>query len=406
MGYYDDHMRTNKPKRKWLLPSILGFILGTVAIFLLIPALFQANLLPYDLSANDETEERVQNNTESGNSEGVNEVRNVNVDITTQITDIVDDVSEAVVGVVNIQNQSIFGRQPTTNEAGTGSGVIYKVEGDYAYIVTNFHVIEGADTVEISFANDEQVEAEVIGGDVFTDLAVIRVDATNVEKVIEMGSSDNLNVGEPVIAIGNPLGMQFAGSVTQGIISGKDRVIPVDLTGDGIPDWQVEVVQTDAAINPGNSGGALVNMQGELIGINTLKIAAPQYEGLGFAIPIDFARPVIEDLEKDGNVTRSYLGIVPYSLEDIAQFHWQHTLRLPADVQGGVIVESVERISPADQAGLEQYDVIVAFDGQEINNVLELRKYLYNDTDPGDEIVVHFYRAGELMETTVTLSAQ
>lgn len=406
MGYYDDHMRTNKPKRKWLLPSILGFILGTVAIFLLIPALFQANLLPYDLSANDETEERVQNNTESGNSEGVNEVRNVNVDITTQITDIVDDVSEAVVGVINIQNQSIFGRQPTTNEAGTGSGVIYKVEGDYAYIVTNFHVIEGADTVEISFANDEQVEAEVIGGDVFTDLAVIRVDATNVEKVIEMGSSDNLNVGEPVIAIGNPLGMQFAGSVTQGIISGKDRVIPIDLTGDGISDWQVEVVQTDAAINPGNSGGALVNMQGELIGINTLKIAAPQYEGLGFAIPIDFARPVIEDLEKDGTVTRSYLGIVPYSLEDIAQFHWQHTLRLPADVQGGVIVESVERISPADQAGLEQYDVIVAFDGQEINNVLELRKYLYNDTDPGDEIVVHFYRAGELMETTVTLSAQ
>lgn len=410
LGYYDDHMRTNQQKRKWLLPTITGFILGIVILFIAIPFLAKYDLLPYDFSTeavqkDDEERDTTQGN-EQNNDLTPGDVTNVNVEITSQITNIVDEVSDAVVGVINIQNQSIFGRRSSQNEAGTGSGVIYKVEGDNAYIVTNYHVVENADTVEIVFSNDEQVEAEVIGGDVFSDLAVLRVDASYVDKVIEMGSSDNLKVGEPVIAIGNPLGMQFAGSVTQGIISGKDRVIPLDLTGDGVPDWQVEVIQTDAAINPGNSGGALVNMEGQLIGINTLKIASSRYEGLGFAIPIDLAKPIIADLERDGTVTRSYLGIVPYSLEDVAQYHWHNTLGLPRDIEGGVIVDLVEKISPADQAGLRQYDVIVAMDGKPIMNVMELRQFLFRETKPGDEIVVEFYRDGKLMKTTVTLSTQ
>ncbi|MGM8215809.1 S1C family serine protease [Bacillaceae bacterium W0354] len=406
MGYYDDHMRKNKKEKSWLLPTALGFILGAIIILLALPALVQANLIPYDLTIQEQEDENVQLENVSGKNEDKVEVTNVNVEINSQITQIVDEVSDAVVGVLNIQNQSIFGRQPNTNQAGTGSGVVYKVDGDYAYIVTNYHVIEGADSVEIAFSNDEQVEAEVIGGDVFTDLAVIRVDASHVDKVIEMGSSENLKVGEPVLAIGNPLGLQFAGSVTQGIVSGKDRIIPLDLSGDRVPDWQAEVIQTDAAINPGNSGGALVNMQGQLIGINTLKIASSQYEGLGFAIPIDIARPVIEDLEEDGTVTRSYMGIVPYSLEDVAQYHWHNTLGLPKGIEGGVIIDQVERVSPADQAGLQQYDVIVALDDTEIMNVLQLRKYLFTETEPGDEMVVKFYRDGELMEATVTLSTQ
>ena len=147
-------------------------------------------------------------------------------------------------------------------------------------------------------------------------------------------------------------------------------------------------------------------MEGQLIGINTLKIASSRYEGLGFAIPIDLAKPIIADLERDGTVTRSYLGIVPYSLEDVAQYHWHNTLGLPRDIEGGVIVDLVEKISPADQAGLRQYDVIVAMDGKPIMNVMELRQFLFRETKPGDEIVVEFYRDGKLMKTTVTLSTQ
>ncbi|WP_017187680.1 S1C family serine protease, partial [Alkalibacillus haloalkaliphilus] len=286
------------------------------------------------------------------------------------------------------------------------SGVVYKQTDGEAYVVTNYHVIEGADSVEVVFSEEEQVEAEVIGGDMYSDLAVLRVEDTFVDQVIELGQSETINVGEPVLAIGNPLGLQFAGSVTQGIISGKDRLIPIDYTQNGVIDWQMEVIQTDAAINPGNSGGALVNLEGELIGINSMKIASPQLEGLGFAIPIDMARPIMEELEQQGAVTRSYLGISPYSLQDVAQHHLRNTLNLPEDVDRGVLVASVETISPADQAGFEQYDVIIDMNGEEIGNVFELRQYLYNETNPGDEIDITFYRNGELYETSLTLTSQ
>ncbi|PKR77405.1 serine protease [Halalkalibacillus sediminis] len=409
MGYYDDHHmnRRLKSKRGWLLPTLVGLVLGIVLIILALPTLVKANFLPYEISVQDVDDENVEQDDAGDQGEG--ESKSVSVDISSQATEVVQGVSNTVVGVVNIQqSQNIFGQSSERDDeqAGTGSGVIYKVQDDRAYIVTNYHVIQGASTVEIVFADEEQVEAEVVGGDVYTDLAVLTVDASNVEETIEFGNSDELNVGEPVLAIGNPLGLQFAGSVTQGIISGKERLIPQDLNQDGRPDWQAEVLQTDAAINPGNSGGALVNMEGQLIGINSLKIGAAQVEGLGFAIPIDYARPVIDQLEENGAVSRSYLGITPYSLSDVAQYHWQNTLDLPDDVESGVIVDAVENVSPADQAGLEQYDVIVELNGETITNVLELRQYLYNETEPGEELTITYYRDGELQETTATLSAQ
>ncbi|WP_439646615.1 S1C family serine protease [Piscibacillus salipiscarius] len=267
-------------------------------------------------------------------------------------------------------------------------------------------MIQGADSVEVVLKDEEQIEAELIGGDVYTDLAVLKVDAKHIEQVIDLGSSDNLKVGEPVIAIGNPLGLQFAGSVTQGIISGKDRLIPQDFNNDGNADWQAEVIQTDAAINPGNSGGALVNMDGQLVGINSMKYASAKLEGLGFAIPIDLARPLIEDLEEDGSVTRAYMGVEIFSLSDVPQYHWQNTLNLPNDVESGVIIDGVERMSPADQAGLQQYDVIVQMGDTAINNVLELRQYLFTKVSPGDEVTITFYRDGEKQEKTIKLVAQ
>src|SRR5699024_3188363 len=236
------------------------------------------------------------------------EVRNVEVDISTDLSEIVVNVSPAVVGVVNIQEQFNLWQQSESGEQGTGSGVIYIIEGDKAYIVTNHHVIQGANQVEISLGTEKTVEATLLGSDLYTDLAVIEMDASHADKSIELGNSENVKVGEPASAIGNPLGLNLAGSVTQGIISGTQRAIPQDFNNDGRADWQAEVIQTDAAINPGNSGGALLNLQGQLIGINSMKIAQSAVEGIGFAIPIDDAIPIINELEQSGEITRPFLG--------------------------------------------------------------------------------------------------
>ncbi|WP_053217752.1 S1C family serine protease [Virgibacillus senegalensis] len=405
MGYYDDHYqtsRTNKKKRNWFLPSLIGAVIGALIVIVALPALQEADLLPFQ-SAEQDSNEITQGNGEP--SQG-GTTANMNVDVSTQITEIVGEVTPAVVGVVNIQSSSNFWQQEESGQAGTGSGVIYKSEDGRAYVVTNHHVIEGADEVEVVLSDETHVSAQLLGSDVFTDLAVLEMDAEQVDKVIEIGNSENVKVGEPAIAIGNPLGLMFSGSVTQGIISGKQRAIPQDFNGDGRPDWQAEVIQTDAAINPGNSGGALINMGGQLIGINSMKIAQSSVEGIGFAIPIDSALPIIEQLETEGTVTRPYLGVEAYSLEEVAQVEWQRRLNLPEEVEGGIYLRSIEPMSPADQAGLRELDVITELDGNPIEDVIGLRKHLYQEKQVGDEMNVTFYRDGERQETTVTLASQ
>ena len=334
------------------------------------------------------------------------EVRNVSVNVSTEITEIVDGVAEAVVGVINIQHASFWQNEVASEEgeAGTGSGVIYKKENGRAYVVTNYHVIEGATTVEVSLVDGTRVPAEVLGEDPWTDLAVLVMEDSLVTKVATFGNSDNVRTGEPVIAIGNPLGLQFSGSVTQGIISGTDRSIPVDIDRDGNPDWHADVMQTDAAINPGNSGGALVNIQGQVIGVNSMKIAQEAVEGIGLSIPANTVIPIINDLEEYGEVQRPYFGVSIGSLADIPSYHWQQTLKLPNDVNYGVYITNIAGDSPASRAGLQQYDVIVELDGEPIYDVIELRKHLYNEKQVGEEMNVTFYRGREKQNTSVQLT--
>lgn len=410
MGYYDGHSentRRSKKSRGWLLPALIGLFIGVFLVILALPALMQSNLLPYDL-----TEQGSPQGENEGNSTGsLNQ--SINAEVSTQVTEVVEEVTPAVVGVVNLQqNQaSLFGEVPdsgsgSNEEAGTGSGVIYKEENGRAFVVTNHHVIEGAAEVEVVLSNDSQIAAEVVGSDLFSDLAVLEISAEEVEHVMEIGSSESVKVGEPAIAIGNPLGLRFSGSVTKGIISGTQRTVPQDFNMDGRPDWQAEVMQTDAAINPGNSGGALVNISGQLIGINSMKIAQSQVEGIGFAIPIDTAVPIMEELEETGSVTRPYLGVVAYSLEEIPQSEWQNTFNLPESVEGGIFIENIEAQSPADQAGLEQMDVITAIDGQPVRNLLDLRQHLYDEKEIGEEMEITFYRNGEENQVTAELASQ
>ncbi|APH07193.1 S1C family serine protease [Bacillus weihaiensis] len=401
MGYYDQDYENYNAKRQkgnrggWFLAGLVGAILGGLLMMFAFPAF--SRFLPYDMElGGDETQQQAETTESTGS------IKNVSVDVNTAITGIVDDVSEAVVGVVNLQDAGFWSE---TGEAGTGSGVIYKKEGQNAFVVTNHHVIAGASQVEISLSDGQRVPAEILGSDVLTDLAVLRVDSEKITKVADFGDSDKVKPGEPVIAIGNPLGLQFSGSVTQGIISGTERAIPIDENGDGQVDWNAEVLQTDAAINPGNSGGALINMDGKVIGINSMKIAQSAVEGIGLSIPVNHAIPIIADLEKYSEVRRPYMGIGMRSLNEISSYHKEQTLKLPEEISSGVIVMSVEPLSPAAQGGLQEFDVITEFAGEEVKDIIELRKVLYNQ-DVGDTIEFSFYRNGEKQSGKMKLGEQ
>ncbi|MFA1643681.1 S1C family serine protease [Chryseomicrobium aureum] len=386
--------RSEKPEKKrgiagYFLAGLSGVLVGALLLWFMMPSLQSA--LP-------------NNGTRTAGN--ITQTEQVSTEVTTDITSAVEKTSAAVVGITNLQEVNNFwsSEQSGEQEAGTGSGVIYKVEGDRAFIVTNHHVVDGANSIEVTLAGGKKVSAELVGSDVWTDLAVLEMDATDVETVIEFGDSDALTQGEPVIAIGNPLGLDFFGSVTTGILSGKERVIPVDLNEDGQQDWQTEVLQTDAAINPGNSGGALINIAGQLIGINSMKISTTTVEGIGLAIPINSAIPIIEDLEQNGEVKRPTMGVTLVDVEQVPSFHQQETLKLPEDITTGVVVDEVFDNSPAAAAGMQQYDVIVELDGEKVENMLDLRQYLYTEKEVGDTMDVKVYRQGEIVEFTLELT--
>lgn len=336
------------------------------------------------------------------------------------ITGIVDDTQNAVVSVSNFQRQqvnpygSFFGSSQgiqsledligTEVLAGTGSGVIYKVEGDLAYVVTNNHVIEGNDSLSVTMADGTEVEAEVIGADALSDLAVLQISSESVTDVIEFADSDATQVGSLAIAIGSPLGSEFATSVTQGIVSGLNRTIPVDTDGDGTSDWEMTLMQTDAAINPGNSGGALVNSKGQLIGINSSKLASSQIEGMGFAIPSNDVQQIVAQLEANGEVVRPVLGTTTVNLNQLPIDVRVNELGLPEEQTDGAIIIEVQNGSSAFNAGLEELDVIVAVNDEAIRSGQELRQNLYK-YQVGETISITIYRDGQEQTIDVTLQA-
>lgn len=372
----------------YFISALAGVMVGALLVWFLLPSVVT------NLPGGIETKT-------AGNK---TETQQLSVDITTDVTTAVEKASGAVVGVTNIQSVTNFWSQSqSTQEAGTGSGVIYKKEGGKAYVVTNYHVIEGAKSLEVTLADGTKGEAKLVGSDMWTDLAVLEISDKGVDTVIDFGDSDALKQGETVIAIGNPLGLDFLGSVTTGVVSGKDRAIPIDLNEDGIEDWQAEVLQTDAAINPGNSGGALINLAGQLVGINSMKISEATVEGMGLAIPVNSAIPIIEDLEVNGKVNRPAMGITMIDVTNVPAFHQRDTLKLPAEVTTGVVIDQVVENTPAALAGMKPYDVIVEMDGEKIENGIELRKHLYNEKEIGDKLQVKVYREGKLVELTMEL---
>ena len=325
-------------------------------------------------------------------------------------TKAVDKVKDAVVSIItysaNSQN-SLFGYGESDTDTNTeqvssqGSGVIYKKDGEYAYIVTNTHVINGANKLDIRLADGTKVPGEIVGTDTYSDIAVVKISSEKVSAVAEFGDSSQLTVGETAIAIGSPLGSEYANTVTQGIISSLNRT--VSLKSEDGQAISTKAIQTDTAINPGNSGGPLINIQGQVIGITSSKIATnggTSVEGLGFAIPSNDAIKIIEQLEKNGKVTRPALGIQMVNLSNLSTTDLQK-LKLPDNITSGVAVRSVQPNMPAN-GHLEKYDVITKVDGNPIASATELQNALYSHS-VGDEITITYYRNGKEETTTIKL---
>ncbi len=374
----------------FLVIILIGFLSGALGSFV--------TLQLYQKQGNQAT---------NNNSGTVTQTSYKNENSTTQA---VNKIKDAVVSVITYsanKQSSVFGTEESNSDtdnqqiASEGSGVIYKKNENDAYIVTNTHVINGASKVDIRLADGTKVPGEIIGSDTFSDIAVVKISSEKVTTVAEFGDSSQLNVGETAIAIGSPLGSEYANTVTQGIISSLNR--NVSLKSEDGQAISTKAIQTDTAINPGNSGGPLVNIQGQVIGITSSKIASnggTSVEGLGFAIPSNDVQNIIKQLESDGKVTRPALGIQMLNLSNVGANDLRK-LNIPSGLTSGVVVRSVQSNMPAN-GHLQKYDVITKVDDKEITSSTDLQHALYNHAI-GDTIKITYYRNGKEETTSIKL---
>ncbi|UXU84922.1 trypsin-like peptidase domain-containing protein [Mammaliicoccus sciuri] len=399
-GYY----YKQKNKIPWYQSCLIPFISGILGAVLIL-ALYIGGTKIVDVfnNYNDEANITKAPANEKGGNIKDNKTSNKSV------SKMIEDVSPSIVGVINKQKasglESFFGGNNSedsdgsgdSEETGTGTGVIYQSNGNTTYIVTNNHVIEDANEIEVRLHNDKSVKAKLVGTDVMTDLAVLKIEGNYNIEPIKFADSSKVKAGETVFALGNPLGLEFANSVTQGIISSEERTMNVQ-TSQGVT--EATVIQTDAAINPGNSGGALIDLNGNLIGINSMKISRSDVEGIGFAIPSNEVNNIIKDIMDDGKVTRPYIGISMISIDDIPN---QYKKELNLTTDKGVYISEVDE--KADN-GLKKDDVITKVDDKDVSDVSDIKNYIYNEKKPGDKITIKYIRDGKTHTTKITLKEQ
>ncbi|MEK1356486.1 PDZ domain-containing protein [Limosilactobacillus fermentum] len=337
--------------------------------------------------------------------------------LTNETTKAYNATKNAVVSVINKQatssSDSLYGNVTdgsTSSSSGSletaseGSGVIYKKSGNVAYVVTNNHVVSGSSEIQVILSNGKTVDAQIVGTDETTDLAVLKINAANVTTVATFGNSNDIAAGQDVIAIGSPMGSEYANTVTKGIISATKRTVKASDSS-----VATTVIQTDAAINSGNSGGPLVNMAGQVIGINSMKLASStdgtSVEGMGFSIPSNEVVRVINQLIKNGKITRPMLGVSLLDLSDVSSSQQQSVLNLPTSVTKGVVVMKVESGYPAANTGLQQYDVITAINGKKVTDAGDLKTVLYK-YKVGDTVTLTYYRDGSKKTAKVELNKE
>ncbi|GGG83331.1 serine protease [Staphylococcus pragensis] len=387
-NYYS---QPRKPKFPWFKTILVALIAGIIGALLVLGV--------SKLMGNSGFNDNGGQVQEVSNSKGGN-VLDGKSDKYKSVNAMIKDVSPSIVGVINMQkatslNDLLQGKSTKAQEAGVGSGVIYQINNNSAYIVTNNHVISGASEIKVQLHSGKQVEAKLIGKDAVSDIAVLKIDKVDGIKSMKFANSSKVQTGDSVFAMGNPLGLEFANSVTSGIISANERTIESNTTSGGT---KVNVLQTDAAINPGNSGGALVDVNGNLVGINSMKIAAEQVEGIGFAIPSNEVKVTIEQLVKNGKIERPSIGIGLLNLSDIPD---SYKKELKTDRDDGIYVAKVSHGSD-----LKVGDIITKIDDKEVKEDTDLRTYLYQNKKPGETAKLTVIRDGKSKEVTVTLKSQ
>ena len=358
---------------------LLAFIVGGALMFALVKSpLFGKN-------NNNTDAEAIKYNSCSNCKAGTLTVENGG------ISESVAKVYDSVVMVKVYKNGTL---------TGSGSGFVYKKDDKYGYIMTNYHVVEGATSVKVKFTSDEEVEATVLGGDKYIDIAVIKVDKKNVISVAKIGDTSKLKLGETVFAIGTPVGEEYFNTVTGGYISGLNRKMTVEVETKN--DWVQDVLQIDAAINPGNSGGALFNFNGEVIGVTSMKLVDSQIEGMGFAIKVEDAMKHVETFEKGEEIERPMLGISYIDVSQKAALQY-YGFKIDDSLEEGVVIAKIESNSVAAKAGLKKGDVIVKVNDDNVSSSAYLRYLLYK-YNVGDTIKVAYNRDGKTSTVDVKLT--
>ena len=354
-------------KTKGILLIILAFFLGAGGMFILV------NYSPAAVQTIVNKSEKEVTVTDTG------------------IADAVEKLYDAVVVVGSYKNGVL---------SSSGTGFVYEEDDKYAYILTNSHVIDGATSVKVKFTNDNIEDVEVVGNDSYSDIAVLKISKDKVIKIAEIGTNENLRVGDTVFAIGAPLDNEYSWTVTRGILSGKDRLVDVSVNNTASADWVMRVIQTDAAINSGNSGGPLANSNGEVIGVTNMKLVSNGVEGMGFAIPIEDAINYAKQLRENGKIERPFIGISMLDSSDTFNLA-RYRITLDTSLEGAVVIET-QKGSPAADAKLQMGDVITKIEDNEVTSVARLKYYLYKYA-PGDKVKITYVRNGKTETVTIKL---
>lgn len=352
-----------KEKTKYIITIIFSFFIGVIGTLITIKYIPELN------KQKSET------------------IKTVSITETDTIKSAIEKIYDAVILVDTYKNN---------NSISTGTGFIYKKDEKNGYIITNQHVIEGGDKFKITLTSGEEVEATLLGSDEYSDIAVLSIPQESVIKVAQLGTSTSSEIGDTVFAVGSPLGKEYMGTVTKGILSGKDRTVTVTTTSQ-----MIEVLQTDAAINPGNSGGPLVNINGEVIGVTSMKLVKSEIEGMGFAIPIEIVNSLLDRLETGQQIERPLIGI---EMTDVANTYYLYRkgIIIPEEVNKGVVITKVTENYPAEKAGLQKGDIILSINDTEIEDSAHF-KYLLYKYKVGDTTKIKFMRNNKIHETTIKL---
>ena len=316
-------------------------------------------------------------------------------------TTTVEEMSDLKVAINNVYESTVY--IEVSNNRGvisSGSGFVYKIEEGNGYILTNYHVIENGNKFTVTFTDGTEVDAELVNGDEYYDVAILKVDEDKIKKVATLGDSSALELGDTVFTVGAPLGKDYMGTITKGIVSGVNRMVSVDLTSGS---YLMEVIQKDASINTGNSVGPLCNIKGEVVGITSSKLVGSGVEGMGFAIPINSVNSIINNIEGGEKIERPYLGVQLVDLSNTFALQYYYGISIGNDVEFGAVLSYIEKNKPADEAGLQVGDVIIEIDGEKVEDVSHFKYLLYKHSI-GDKINVKFYRNNKINETKIELS--